>query len=133
MIKYFLAFLLLFPAIYSGANNDDLKEPKTYNRTVYATYYAKKFEGRRTSSGQRYRAKKFTAAHLTLPFGTEVTVTNLVNGRSVVVKINDRGPHSKKYSIDLSEGAAKEIGIYKKGFAKVDISYVLEEKMQEAR
>ena len=100
---------------------DDLTE--VISKSVYATYYARRFEGRRTSSGVRYRRAKMTAAHLTLPFGTIVTVTNPENGRSVEVEVNDRGPHSKKYKIDLSEAAAKELGIFGKGVAKVDISY----------
>ncbi|MEJ7560188.1 MAG: septal ring lytic transglycosylase RlpA family protein [Pedobacter sp.] len=92
-------------------------------KTGLATYYARKFEGRRTTSGTRYRAKKLTAAHLTLPFGTVVTVTNLNNGKSVDVTVNDRGPHSRKYMIDLSESAAKELGFFKKGQSRVEISY----------
>ncbi|MNT98535.1 RlpA-like protein precursor [compost metagenome] len=66
-----------------------------------------------------------TAAHLSLPFGTIVTVTNLSNGKSVDVKVNDRGPHSKKYIIDLSAGAAKKLGFYRMGHSKVEISYQL--------
>ncbi|MHA4894493.1 septal ring lytic transglycosylase RlpA family protein [Pedobacter sp. PWIIR3] len=96
-------------------------------KSGYATYYAKKFEGRKTTSGARYRGKKMTAAHLTLPFGTIVTVTNLDNGKSVDVTVNDRGPHSKKYMIDVSEAAAKELGFYKKGQSRVEISYLLPE------
>jgi rare lipoprotein A len=96
------------------------------SKTVLATYYAKKFEGRKTTSGVRYRGKKMTAAHMTLPFGTMVTVTNLANGKSVDVEINDRGPHSRKFKIDLSEGAAKELGFYRKGVARVEISYLPE-------
>ena len=127
LIRLFtLAFILPFISLSSVSGTHE--DPITYTKTVYATYYARKFEGRRTTSGARYRAKKFTAAHLTLPFGTLVTVTNPANGKSVVVTINDRGPHSKKYSIDLSEGAAKEIGIFKKGSASVEISYQLPEE-----
>ena len=96
-------------------------------KTGLATYYARKFEGRRTTSGTRYRGKKLTAAHLSLPFGTIVTVTNLDNGKTVDVEVNDRGPHSKKYMIDLSEAAAKELGFYRKGQSRVEISYQLPE------
>ena len=96
-------------------------------KSGYATYYAKKFEGRKTTSGARYRGKKMTAAHLTLPFGTIVTVTNLDNGNSVDVTINDRGPHSKKYMIDVSESAAKALGFYRKGQSRVEITYQLPE------
>lgn len=97
---------------------------KLISKTVYATYYHRKFEGRRTTSGARYRRSKMTAAHMKLPFGTIVTVTNPANGESVDVEVNDRGPHSRKFKIDLSEAAAKAIGIYGKGVAKVEISYL---------
>jgi rare lipoprotein A len=100
------------------------KTSEMVSERVYATYYAKKFEGRKTTSGVRYRGKKMTAAHLTLPFGTIVTVTNPDNGRSVDVEINDRGPHSRKFKIDLSEGAAKALGFYGKGVARLEISYI---------
>ncbi|MBC7567455.1 MAG: septal ring lytic transglycosylase RlpA family protein [Pedobacter sp.] len=96
-------------------------------KTGFATYYARKFEGRKTTSGIRYRGKKLTAAHLTLPFGTIVTVTNLENGKTVDVVVNDRGPHSKKYMIDLSEAAAVQLGFFKKGQSRVEISYQLPE------
>lgn len=88
-----------------------------------ATYYASKFHGRRTSSGEVYSNHKMTAAHLRLPFGTLVKVTNLANGRSVVVKVNDRGPHSRVFIIDVSQAAAKKLGFYSKGVANVEISY----------
>ena len=104
------------------------KSSNVVTKTGYATYYAKKFEGRRTTSGAKYRGRKMTAAHLHLPFGTIVTVTNLFNGKSVEVEVNDRGPHSKKYMIDLSESAAKELGFYSKGQSKVEISYQLPEE-----
>lgn len=102
------------------------KTTKIFSETVYATYYANKFEGRKTTSGARYNGKKLTAAHLTLPFGTIVKVTNPDNGRSVNVEINDRGPHSKKFAIDVSAAAAKALGFYGKGVAKLEISYLPE-------
>jgi rare lipoprotein A len=69
-----------------------------------------------------------TAAHLKLPFGTIVKVTNLDNGRTVIVKVNDRGPHTKAFIIDVSQAAAKELGFYTKGVAKVEISYQMAKK-----
>ena len=108
------------------ASEDDDDASEIVSKSVYATYYARRFEGRKTTSGARYRRNKMTAAHLSLPFGTIVTVTNPENGKSVEVEVNDRGPHSKKYKIDLSEGAAREIGIYGKGVARVEISYLPE-------
>lgn len=104
------------------------KTSQIFSETVYATYYAKKFEGRKTTSGVRYRGRKLTAAHLTLPFGTIVTVTNPDNGRSVDVEINDRGPHSKKFKIDVSAAAAKALGFYGKGVAQLEIAYSTEKE-----
>jgi rare lipoprotein A len=89
--------------------------------TGMASYYANKYNGRKTASGERYRSKKFTAAHKTLPFGTVVKVTNLKNGKSVIVKINDRGPYSKGRIIDLSKAAAKQIDMINDGVVKVKV------------
>ncbi|SES15101.1 septal ring lytic transglycosylase RlpA family protein [Pedobacter rhizosphaerae] len=126
-MKYLLLLSSLFLFLHSNAqDSDSSNEPDSIKKTVLATYYHRKFEGHRTTSGAKYRAKKLTAAHRTLPFGTLVTVTNPDNGKSVVVKVNDRGPFSKRLAIDLSESAAKKIGIYRKGIAKVKLSYTLE-------
>jgi len=88
-----------------------------------ASYYADKFHGKPTASGQKYDKRKYTAAHRTLPFGTEVEVTNLKNGKSVMVQINDRGPHKKSRIIDLSRAAAIEIDLIQAGIAPVEIRY----------
>ena len=88
-------------------------------QTGKASYYK---QGHRTASGERYNPHGFTAAHRTLPFGTKVLVTNLQNGKSVVVRINDRGPHSRGRLIDLSYGAAKAVGLVRMGVAKVKIA-----------
>lgn len=97
----------------------------TYTAKPYqvglASYYGEKFHGKRTASGEIYNMYDMTAAHRTLPFGTYVMVTNLENGRSVVVRINDRGPFAKGRVIDLSYAAAKRLGILHKGVAKVRI------------
>ena len=122
-IKLFLFFC--FIAFGAQAQVLPVKEPDTTVKIIYTTYYAKKFEGRKTTSGQRYRAAKLTAAHRKLPFGTIVKVKNLHNGKMVEVRINDRGPFSKKFELDISQSAAKALGIYRLGYAKVEISYVL--------
>jgi len=123
-VRLLLCLCLL--AFASQAQNIVSKAPDTIKKIIFTTYYAKKFEGRKTTSGERYRAKKFTAAHRTLPFGTIITVRNLHTGKTVQVKVNDRGPFSKKFSLDISQAAAKEIGIYRLGYARVEISYVQE-------
>ena len=84
-----------------------------------ASYYARKFAGRLTANGERYRPGRLTAAHRTLRFGTRVRVTNLRNGRSVVVRINDRGPFVRGRIIDLSRAAAERIGMIRSGVARV--------------
>ena len=86
-----------------------------------ASYYADSLEGNSTASGEPYDSSAMTAAHRTLPFGTKVKVTNLSNDRSVVVRINDRGPHTKDWIIDISRAAAEKLGLLKSGTAKVRI------------
>ncbi len=86
-----------------------------------ATYYADKFEGRRTANNERFEQDGLTAAHKTLPFGTRVKVTNLNTDRSVVVKINDRIPRRSNTSIDLTRRAAKELGFIREGRAEVKL------------
>lgn len=84
-----------------------------------ASYYGKRFHGRRTASGDRFNMHALTAAHRKWGFGTRVRVTNKANGRSVVVRINDRGPYVRGRAIDLSYGAARRLGMTGSGIAKV--------------
>ena len=92
--------------------------------TGKASFYAHKFEGRRTSSGQTYRAKEHTAAHRFHPFGTLLEITNKTNGLKTIVRVNDRGPHSKDRLIDLSYAAAKDLGIVGAGTGEVSVKVV---------
>lgn len=89
-----------------------------------ASYYADRFDGRRTASGDRFDKDALTAAHRTLSFGTKVLVTNKSNGRSVEVTINDRGPYVRGRTIDLSKGAARELGMIGHGTARVELQIV---------
>jgi rare lipoprotein A len=89
-----------------------------------ATYYANRYNGRRTSSGEVFNQRKMTAAHSTLPNGTLVKVENLANKRTVVVKINDRVRHGNSEIIDLSRAAARKLGILRQGVAMVQITPV---------
>ena len=86
-----------------------------------ASYYHDRFHGRKTASGAAYNKNALSAAHKSLPLGTEVRVTDARSGKSVIVKINDRGPYAKGRVIDLSRAAAREIGLTKKGLAKVKV------------
>ena len=91
--------------------------------TGKASYYADKFNGRRTANGEIFRQRKKTAASKTLPFGTKVKVKNLSNGKTVKVRINDRGPFVAGRIIDLSKKAAKKIGMIRAGVQMVEIRY----------
>jgi rare lipoprotein A len=86
-----------------------------------ASWYGGKFHGRRTANGERYDMNKHTAAHKSLPFGTKVRVTNRINGKSVAVRINDRGPFTGNRIIDLSRGAAGAVDMIGTGIAPVII------------
>ncbi len=86
-----------------------------------ASWYGRKFHGRKTSNGETYNMYGVSAAHKTLPFGTMVRVTNLRNGRRLDIRINDRGPFAKGRIIDLSYGAAKKLGVVGPGTAPVEI------------
>lgn len=89
-----------------------------------ASYYAAKFDGRRTASGERFDNDDMTAAHRTLPFGSLVRVTNPANGRSVVVRVNDRGPFTRGRLIDVSRAAAEELGMVARGHADVELALI---------
>jgi rare lipoprotein A len=86
-----------------------------------ASYYGRELQGNRTASGQRFDAEGFTAAHRTLPLGTKLRVTNLANGLSVIVTVNDRGPFVHSRLIDVSLGAAREINMVRSGRAQVKL------------
>lgn len=88
-----------------------------------ASYYAESLDGNPTASGEPYDRDAMTAAHRTLPFGTEVKVTNLSNQKEVIVRINDRGPHTKSRVIDVSGAAAKKLNLIDAGTAKVRLEY----------
>ena len=95
-----------------------------YRETGIASYYARKFHHRTTASGEPLNNNAMTAAHRSLPFGTEVIVRNLSNGKSVTVRINDRGPFVKGRVIDLTRAAFAKIASLNQGLAKVEIQVV---------
>ena len=96
-------------------------EGATVEQVGNASWYGPAQQGKETASGETFDQNKLTAAHPTLPLGSKAVVTNLETGKSVTVTINDRGPYAKGRKIDLSRAAARQIGMSKKGVAKVKI------------
>lgn len=113
------AFILLAGIAPVGAQNS-----KAQKHRGKASFYSKKATGARSSSGERIHHDSLTCAHRTLPFGTLLRVTNLRNGKTCVVRVNDRGPHTKGRLIDLSYGAARELGMLSQGIAMVEVERV---------
>jgi rare lipoprotein A (peptidoglycan hydrolase) len=107
--------LLGATAVRADLGPDDYPQPSLGR----ASYYGYGFAGRRTASGTTFRPEELTAAHRSLPLGTRVRVTNLNNGRSVLVTITDRGPYVRGRSLDLSLGAARELGMVQRGVTSV--------------
>jgi len=95
-----------------------------FKQSGRASWYGGKFHGRKTASGERFDMNSLTAAHPSLPFNTYLRVTNKGNGKSVVVKVNDRGPYHGNRVLDLSYAAAKQIGLVSRGIANVTIERV---------
>jgi len=121
MKRFILVIIMMISTlgIYSFTNNTvDAK------KTSYASYYHDKFNGRKTASGEVFDNSKLTAAHRTLPFGTEVKVTNLNNGKEVIVTINDRGPFHSSRALDMSRAAFDEIGNTDRGTIPVEYEIV---------
>ena len=113
--------LLLWIVATSCSSGPKPSPPRPDQAYGLASYYGKKFHGRRTASGERYNMHAMTAAHRSLPFGKMVKVTHVKSGRSVKVRINDRGPFIKGRIIDLSYAAAKKLGMLSEGVARVNV------------
>jgi len=101
----------------------DSKESLKSGKTVWmvTSYYSTKFNGRKTANGEIYNMFDFTCAHKKLPFGTKLKVTNPENNKSVIVRVNDRGPFVEGRDLDISYAAAKKIGLIKYGFKKLKV------------
>ena len=123
LLLVLLFSVALFPAVAQQDSNKPVTKTNGKSRLQYgmASFYSNKFNGRKTANGEIFSNQKMTAAHNTLPLGTYVRVTNLRNGRKVVVKINDRLHHKNKRIIDLSRTAASKLGFLKSGLTRVKI------------
>ena len=121
MDKIILIFLISF-SFYGCAVIQ--KKSGSYYQKGSASWYGPGFHGRTTANGEKYNQYKMTAAHRKLKFGTKVRVTSLKTKRSVIVRINDRGPYAKGRIIDLSYAAAKVLNMIKKGHERVSIHII---------
>ncbi|MCC9165449.1 septal ring lytic transglycosylase RlpA family protein [Pontibacter harenae] len=128
IIKRWVASVAVAAALTTGFSSCASTPPqhgqRGYTEQGKASYYSRKFQGRKMANGEPYRRRKLTAAHKTLPFGTKVKVTNLQSGKTVRVKITDRGPFISGRIIDLSEAAAKRLNYIKAGVVPVKIKVV---------
>lgn len=134
-MKFLFPILIIFlpklataqPAKADGATKDSVEKKEVtsskVSKTLYgvASYYADKFNGRKTANGEIYDSKKLTAACNVLPLGTWIRVTNLSNNRSVIVKTNDRMHARMKRIVDLSREAAQKLGYISKGLTRVKV------------
>lgn len=117
MLRQFAVFLLILSTLTSCST----WKVREVSQSGIASWYGQKFQGRTTASGEKFDMHQLTAAHPSLPFGTHVRVKNRNNGKSVRVRINDRGPFTKGRIIDLSFAAAEKIGMIQSGEAPVDL------------
>ncbi|MFK7604870.1 MULTISPECIES: septal ring lytic transglycosylase RlpA family protein [unclassified Pseudomonas] len=118
-MKQLLGACALF-SLLAGCASHDI-DPRGYDKTGMASYYGARHHGKRTASGEPFNQHGLTAAHPSLRFGSRVLVTNLNNDKSVVVRINDRGPHTRGRIIDLSRQAARQLDMLRSGTAKVRV------------
>jgi rare lipoprotein A len=116
--KVFVLLLLLLPVCASA------QDTVGYTQMGIASYYGRRFHGKKTSNGETFNMWALTAAHKTIPLNSKVRVTNLTNQKSVVVRINDHGPHAKGRIIDLSRAAAAQIGMIENGIARVKVEVI---------
>ena len=119
-----IAVAMISPLVYSLTSHHSPLTSIIFAQGVQkgkASYYAKKFSGRQTASGERLHHDSLTCAHRTYPFGTLLKVTNPANGKEVIVRVTDRGPYVKGRIIDLSVRAARELGIIAQGIAPVTV------------
>ncbi len=116
-----LATLALFSVGWAVTNSARAHQGAGFKQVGIASWYGPGFHGKETANGEVFNQDKLTAAHRTLPLGTKVEVTNVTNGRSVEVQINDRGPYVNGRVIDLSRAAAIRLGMKNRGLARVQI------------
>jgi len=124
MRRVYAVAVILFVAYGCATTAPQPEVPKVENLHGVASWYGQEFAGRTTANGEIFDPLLLTAAHRTLPFGTLLRVTNVKNGLSVIVRVNDRGPFHARRVLDLSEAAAREVGLFRRGRGKVKVELV---------
>lgn len=121
ILKKIVTFLTLLVTLLFTTNVMAKTKVNQHSTRGEASYYAGFHHGKKTASGERFNMHSLTAAHRTLPLGSKIKVTNLNNGKEVVVRVNDRGPYARGRVLDVSLGAAKKLDMIKTGTTKVSI------------
>ena len=116
-----LLLIAITSLLLSACASQSQIDPQGYRAEGQASYYGARHHGNKTASGERFDQNALTAAHRSLPFGSRVQVTNLRNDKTVVVRINDRGPYAKKRIIDLSQKAAEQLDMLRDGVVPVRV------------
>lgn len=116
-----LILIAIASLLLSACASQGKIDPDGYRAEGQASYYGARHHGNKTASGERFDQHALTAAHRSLPFGSRVQVTNLRNDKTVVVRINDRGPYAKKRIIDLSQKAAEQLDMLRDGVVPVRV------------
>lgn len=114
--------------LYGCGPREVNRDKPPFEQVGMASYYARSLHGRQTASGEKYNENALTAAHPRLPFGTRLKVTNLENGRTVEVRVNDRGPFVRRRVIDLSYAAARKLGMLQDGVVRVEIRTLAQDR-----
>lgn len=121
-----LFLIMTISLLLSACASQGPLDPHGYRAEGQASYYGARHHGKKTASGERFDQHALTAAHRSLPFGSKVLVTNLRNDKSVVVRINDRGPYARKRIIDLSKKAAEQLDMLRAGVVPVRVQQLAE-------
>jgi rare lipoprotein A len=124
LCRAFMAFMVAFLLLGANAMPAEARAPKAFKETGTASWYGAWHHGKVTANGESYDMFAMTAAHKTIPLGSIVKVTRKATGKSIIVRINDRGPYKKRRIIDLSYAAASSLGMKRKGVSRVQIEVV---------
>jgi rare lipoprotein A len=133
-LRNFLVLALIVPVLGVFAQKKNYRKVPVVDTAVgHASFYADKFIGKKTASGEIFSQDKLTCAHNTYPFGSKVRVTNLKNGKTVILKVNDRLHHRNPRLVDLTRAAASKLDFRKSGIIKVKIELIRSEKENLAK